>query len=102
MLENSIYTVISPEAYLKIMHKEEKVSNDLLKSMRFTANDLYEDKIIDEVISENNDLEYNTNNIKNFILSNYESLRKKEIQELIDNRYERIRNWDNESRRIIK
>ena len=102
MLENSIYTVISPEAYLKIMHKEEKVSNDLLKRMRFTANDLYEDKIIDEVISENNDLEYNTNNIKNFILSNYESLRKKEIQELIDNRYERIRNWDKESRRIIK
>ena len=102
MLENSIYTVISPEAYLKIMHKEERVSNDLLKSMRFTANDLYEDKIIDEVISENNDLEYNTNNIKNFILSKYESLRKKEIQELIDNRYERIRNWDKEARRITK
>lgn len=94
MLESSIYTVISPEAYLKIMHKEEKVSNELLKSMRFTANDLFEDKIIDEVISENEDLDYNVNNIKNFILNKYEILRKQDIQELINNRYERIRNWD--------
>ena len=94
MLENSIYTVISPEAYLKIMHKEEQVSNELLKSMRFTANDLFEDKIIDEVISENDDLDYNVNNIKKFIINKYETLRKQDIQELINNRYERIRNWD--------
>ena len=94
MLQKSIYTVISPEAYLKIMHKEEQVSNELLKSMRFTANDLYEDKIIDEVISENDDLDYNVNNIKNFIINKYETLRKQDIQELINNRYERIRNWD--------
>lgn len=94
MLEESIYTVISPEAYLKIMHKEEQVSNELLKSMRFTANDLFEDKIIDEVISESDNLDYNVNNIKNFILNKYEILRKQDIQELINNRYERIRNWD--------
>ena len=94
MLQKSIYTVISPEAYLKIMHKEEQVSNELLKSMRFTANDLFEDKIIDEVISESDNLDYNVNNIKNFILNKYEILRKQEIQELINNRYERIRNWD--------
>ncbi len=94
MLQKSIYTVISPEAYLKIMHKEEQVSNELLKSMRFTANDLFEDKIIDEVISESDNLDYNVNNIKNFILNKYEILRKQDIQELINNRYERIRNWD--------
>lgn len=94
MLQKSIYTVISPEAYLKIMHKEEQVSNELLKSMRFTANDLYEDKIIDEVISENDDLDYNVNNIKNFIINKYETLRKQDIEVLINNRYERIRNWD--------
>lgn len=99
MLEKSIYTVISPEAYLKIMHKEEKVNNELLKSMRFTANDLFEDKIIDEVINENEDLDYNVKNIKNFILNKYESLKKQNIQELINNRYERIRNWDRAVRR---
>lgn len=94
MLQKSIYTVISPESYLMIMHKEEKVSNELLKSMRFTANDLFEDKIIDEVISESDNLDYNVNNIKKFILNKYEILRKQDIQELINNRYERIRNWD--------
>lgn len=94
MLQKSIYTVISPESYLKIMHKEEQVSNELLKSMRFTAKDLFEDKIIDEVISESDNLDYNVNNIKNFILNKYEILRKQDIQELINNRYERIRNWD--------
>lgn len=101
MLEKSIYTVISPEAYLKIMHKEEKVSNELLKSMRLTANDLFEDKIIDEVISENENLDYNVKNIKNFIFNKYETLQKQDIQELIDNRYERIRNWDSAVRRVI-
>ena len=94
MLQKSIYTVISPEAYLKIMHKEEQVSDELLKSMRFTANDLFEDKIIDEVISESDNLDYNVNNIKNFIINKYETLRKQDIQDLISNRYERIRNWD--------
>lgn len=76
MLKHSIYTVISPEAYLKIMHKEEKVSNELLKSMRFTANDLYEDKIIDEFLDENEDLDFNVKNIKDFILDKYDNLRK--------------------------
>ena len=69
--------------------------------MRFTANDLFEDKIIDEVISENEDLDYNVKNIKNFILNKYEILRKQDIQELINNRYERIRNWDSAVRRMI-
>ena len=102
MLKHSIYTVISPEAYLKIMHKEEKVSNELLKSMRFTAQDLYEDKIIDEVIDENEDLDFNVKNIKDFILDKYDDLRKKDLQELTHNRYERIRNWDIAVRRMIK
>jgi len=84
------------------MHKEEKVSNELLKSMRFTAQDLYEDKIIDEVIDENEDLDFNVKNIKDFILDKYDDLRKKDLQELIDNRYERIRNWDIAVRRMIK
>ena len=102
MLKHSIYTVISPEAYLKIMRKDEKVSNELLKSMRFTAQDLYEDKIIDEVIDENEDLDFNVKNIKDFILDKYDDLRKKDLQELIRNRYERIRNWDIAVRRMIK
>jgi len=100
MLKNSIYSVISPEAYLKIMHKEETVNNEFLKSLRFTAKDLFEDNIIDEVINENDDMEFNTNNIKTFILKNYNILIKKDIQELIDNRYDRIRNWDSAVRKM--
>lgn len=102
MLKNSIYTVISPEAYLKIIHKEEKINNELLKKMRFTANDLLEDEIIDEVIDENDDLDFNVSNIKKFILNNYENLRKQNLKELINNRYKKIRNWDSSVRRITK
>lgn len=101
MLKKSIYSVISPEAYLKIMHKEENVSSELLKSMRFTADDLFEDKIIDEVINESNDLDYNVDAIRNFILKKYETLKRQDIQELTKNRYERIRNWDNAVRRLV-
>ena len=98
MLENSVYTVISPESYLKIMRRDEPVGNELLKKMRIMASDLLEDGIIDCIIEESGDLETDSAGIRDHLISQYDILMKKDTAELIESRYERIRRWDRKVR----
>ena len=101
MLKNAIYTVISPEAYVRIIREEQAVSCELLERMRFTAHDLSEDGIIDEIIDETDDISYNTLAIKRFILDTCDALRSLSVDALLQRRYERIRNWDRVVRRTL-
>lgn len=94
MLENALYCVISPESYLKISKEKNVKIEELLNSMRFTSDCLLNDKFIDSIINENDSLDFNTKNIKKFILDSYNELKEYEIKSLIKNRYSRIRNWD--------
>lgn len=52
MLENSIYSVISPEGAASILWRDTTRSRDAATNMKITAQDLLELKIIDAVISE--------------------------------------------------
>jgi acetyl-CoA carboxylase carboxyl transferase subunit alpha len=52
MLENSIYSVISPEGCATILWRDPKKMLDAAKAMKLSAKDLLELKIIDEVIPE--------------------------------------------------
>lgn len=52
MLEHSIYSVISPEGAASILWHDSTRAKDAATSMRITAQDLYEMKIIDGIISE--------------------------------------------------
>lgn len=52
MLENSIYSVISPEGCATILWRDPKKMLDAAKAMKLSANDLLGLKIIDEIISE--------------------------------------------------
>ena len=52
MLENSIYSVISPEGCATILWRDPKKMLDAAKAMKLSAKDLFELKIIDEVINE--------------------------------------------------
>ena len=52
MLENSIYSVISPEGCATILWRDPKKMLDAAKAMKLSAKDLLELKIIDEVINE--------------------------------------------------
>ncbi|PPA71623.1 acetyl-CoA carboxylase carboxyl transferase subunit alpha [Jeotgalibacillus proteolyticus] len=52
MLENSTYSVISPEGAASILWKDASLARKAAESMRITAPDLKELKIIDEIISE--------------------------------------------------
>jgi len=52
MLEHAIYSVISPEGAASILWRDATRARDAATNMRITAQDLYELKIIDEIIEE--------------------------------------------------
>lgn len=52
MLENSIYSVISPEGCAAILWKDAKLADQAATGLRLTAQDLFEEKIVDQIIQE--------------------------------------------------
>ena len=52
MLENAIYSVISPEGCATILWRDPKKMLDAAKALKLSAKDLLELKVIDEIISE--------------------------------------------------
>ena len=52
MLENAVYSVLSPEGFASILWKDASRSGEACEIMKLTAQDLYQDGIVDEVIPE--------------------------------------------------
>ena len=52
MLENAIYSVISPEGCATILWRDPKKTLEASKAMKLSSKDLFDLKIIDEIISE--------------------------------------------------
>lgn len=52
MLENAIYSVLSPEGFASILYKDAKKAKNAAEDMKITANDLHELSIIDKVFDE--------------------------------------------------
>lgn len=97
MLKNSIYSILSPEGFASILWKDSSKAKDAAKAMKLTANELYEQGIIEKVIDEPNHLtrenmkevvELLDNSMVEFI-NRYKKMT--DIQ-LVDNRYKRFRN----------
>lgn len=97
MLENSIYSILSPEGFASILWKDSTKANEAAKVMRLTAADLKEMGIVEKVFEEPEHFTVDTmgqvveeleQNIEEY-LEEYES---KDIQEIVNQRYERFRN----------
>lgn len=52
MLENAIYSVISPEGCAAILWKDAKLADQAATGLRLTAQDLFAEKIVDQIIKE--------------------------------------------------
>ena len=52
MLENAIYSVISPEGCATILWRDPKRTLDAAKAMKLSSKDLFELKVVDEIIGE--------------------------------------------------
>lgn len=93
MFSGATYSVVSPESYSAIIFDESKVRPELLASMKFTAKDLYDEGLIDEILKEGT-LEYNITQIEHYFVESLTHLSKLNIEQLLAKRYNRIRNWD--------
>ena len=52
MLENAVYSVLSPEGFASILWKDASRSGEACEMMKLTAQDLYRDGIVEQVIPE--------------------------------------------------
>ena len=96
MLENSIYSILSPEGFASILWKDSTKAAKAAKVMRLTAADLKEMGIVEKVFAEPEHFTAETmSNIADELEKNIEGYLEeytnKDIQELVDSRYERFR-----------
>ena len=91
MLENAIYSVISPEGCATILWRDPKKMLDAAKAMKLSAKDLLELDIIDEIIHEpvggaHRDKDLILNNIKNSIKKNLDYFKSMSDEEIFNDR----------------
>ena len=91
MLENSIYSVISPEGCASILWRDPSKSLQAAEAMKLTAKDLLKLGIIDEIISEplggaHRDPESIAADIKHSIIKNLNSFENFSKDEVYDHR----------------
>ena len=96
MLENSIYSVISPEGCAAILWKSQEAKEDAAKALKLTAPDLLEFKIIDEIILEPSggahlDPKTSIEKVRQALIKNLKELKEITIEELLNRRYEKYR-----------
>ena len=98
MLENAIYSILSPEGYASIVWKDNSRAKEAAEVMKLTADDLYKFKVIDKIIKEpENGIQKENINIvsdklKSYILKYVKELKDIEINELVEARYQKFRN----------
>lgn len=96
MLENAIYSVISPEGCAAILWKNQEKVKEAAKALRLTSKDLLNLKLIDEIIPEpvggtHRNVEQTALNIKKAIIKHLGELKRLSPEELVKKRYEKYR-----------
>lgn len=96
MLENAIYSILSPEGYASILWKDASRAKEAAEKMKLTAKDLYELNIIDEIIKEpqkdkEEAFEKVSKDLKKQIVKLTEELKKLSPEEIVENRYQKFR-----------
>lgn len=97
MFENAIYSVLSPEGFASILFKDTSNVKEVASYMRLTSYDLKEFKIIDEIIDEplggitSISSEFAAD-LKEKIYNKILELKKLNIDDLTDHRYQKYRN----------
>ena len=96
MLENAIYSVLSPEGFASILWKDSKRASEAAEVMKLTAADLKRLGIVEQVIAEPKDfsdenMEPVCAELEAQIMEFIETYTKLETEELVEKRYQRFR-----------
>ena len=95
-LENSIYSILSPEGFASILLKDSSKAQEVSEIMGITSYDLLEKGVIEKVIKEpnggaQNDINFVANEIKSNLINEIKILQNKTVRELLNERYLRYR-----------
>lgn len=93
ILENAVYSVISPEGCASILWKDAKKVKDAAECLRLTAQDMEELGVVEKVIPEEKDFGLTYDRIKNELLETLPALEALPLEELLRKRYERFRKF---------
>jgi len=98
MLSNSIYSVISPEGCSSILWKSAEYAETASNSLKITAKDCFNLKIVDEIITEpmggaHRDHSHISKKLKDSLIKNLKELKQIDIKTLIKNRNQRYLNY---------
>lgn len=92
MLENSVYSVISPEGCASILWKDSSKVKDAAECLKLTAEDLYDLGVIEKIIPEyGRDFSQTYQELRHGIWETLTVNRKLPAAELVANRYARFR-----------
>lgn len=89
MMENSIYSVLSPEGYASIVWKDSKRVIEASEALKLTPEHLLEDGIIDKIVPEVVD-QTSTQNLKQMLVTEVNRLSQFSADELVQRRHERF------------
>jgi acetyl-CoA carboxylase carboxyl transferase subunit alpha len=95
MLENTWYSVISPESCSSILWRSWDFKEKAAEVLKLTAKDMLENKLVDGIIKEplggaHTDLKWMSNELKRVILETYRELTKLSPEERITQRIEKF------------
>ena len=95
MLQYAIYSVISPEGCASILWKSAEKAQDAAEAMRITAQSLSDFDLVDEVLAEplggaHRNPKEAAEVIRNAILKNLEELDQLSVEQLLENRQQRL------------
>lgn len=96
MLENAVYSVISPSGFASILWKDPAREKEACEIMKITAEDMMRLKVCDGIIPEpmggaHNDCQQTAENISDSIFKSLERKLQKGLDELLIERYNRFR-----------
>ncbi len=100
MMENAVYSVISPEGCAGILWRDGKMAPQAAEALKITADDLLKLGAIDEVVAEPAGGAHKNHktacaNVKKAVLKAIKELKKLSAEELLKARYAKIRSYGN-------
>lgn len=98
MLENAIYSILSPEGYASILYKDSKRAPEIANQMKLTAEDMLRLKVIDKIIKEplggaHERFDDIPRELRSCLRNEFKKLMNIEESELVNRRYERYRQF---------
>ncbi|MBD5560328.1 MAG: acetyl-CoA carboxylase carboxyltransferase subunit alpha [Clostridia bacterium] len=102
MLENSIYTILSPEGFSSILWKEAARAPEAAELMRVTAAEVYDMGLVDDVIPEpeggakQNDDGAFAQQVRSYLEEQLAMLTKEPVASLLEKRYQKFRGFGKE------